>query len=263
MMRFKGNETGQVALIVLLVMVVMLTLGIAVAQRGVTDVRIAQQEEDSARAFQAAEAGIEEALSTLVGGSGSFGEDTSYDVTVGQAGSSGFVFGQPVAAGEVVYVNLAGASPGMNRLDVYFMEIGKDDCDVTPAAVEVMILSSPGGNTRVRREGFDISSRGNNFDQVTKGNYSFEGVSFCAKATVNLTGNDQQVRIRPLYNRAVVGVDPQPANATLPNQYLQVESVGQTEAGVTRAVTVKRSEPQLPPIFDYALFSGGGIIKGQ
>ena len=149
------------------------------------------------------------------------------------------------------------------EVDVYFMEIGKDDCDVTPAAVEVMILSSPGGNTRVRREGFDISSRGNNFDQVTKGNYSFEGVSFCAKATVNLTGNDQQVRIRPLYNRAVVGVDPQPANATLPNQYLQVESVGQTEAGVTRAVTVKRSEPQLPPIFDYALFSGGGIIKGQ
>src|SRR3990167_5038568 len=76
----KVNQSGQVALIVLLVMVVMLTLGISIAQRGVADVRISQQEEDSARAFQAAEAGLEQALSTLSSGAGEVGEDVSYAV---------------------------------------------------------------------------------------------------------------------------------------------------------------------------------------
>mgnify|MGYP001609443717 CR=1 FL=1 len=191
------GSRGQIALVVLLVMVVMLTLGISVTRRGVTDVRIAQQEEDSARAFQAAETGVEEALSTLIGGSGNFGEDTSYNVNVAEAGSSGFVFGQPVVAGETVYVNLAGASANLNRLDIYFIENGKDDCATTPAAIEVTTILTPGGNTRVKREGFDVKSRGNNFGLVTTGNYSFEGTSFCAKATVNLTGNDKEVRIRP------------------------------------------------------------------
>ena len=258
------KDSGQVALIVLLVMVVMLTLGVSIAQRGVADVRISQQEEDSARAFQAAETGVEQALSTLSGGEGSFGEDTSYEVTVAQGGASGFTSGQAVTAGETLIVNLEGASVNLTGFDIYFIEKGRDDCDTSPAAVEASVVYKPGSDMRVRREGFDVVSRGNSFDVVSKGSYSFEGKTFCAKATVSLTGNDIELRVKPLYSQAVIGVDPRPDTATVTNdQFLEVDSVGQTTGGVTRAVTVRRGLPQLPPIFDYVLFSGGGIIKGE
>jgi len=258
-----SDQAGQVALIVLLVMVVMLTLGISVAQRGVTDVRISQQEEDSARAFQAAEAGVEQALSTLSSGAGEFGEDVSYAVQVTQAGTGGFVVGQPIAAGETARVDLAEASPNLSGLNLYFMEKGKDDCDTTPAAIEVSIAQKVGNQDRVKREGFDVQDRDNNFTPVTAGSYAFEGKTWCGKATLNLTGNDDEVRIKVWYSRATIGVEPRPAGATLGDQYVFVDSVGKTEGGVTRAVEVTRSEPQLPPMFDYALWSGGGIVKGE
>ncbi|OGY16320.1 MAG: hypothetical protein A2784_01340 [Candidatus Chisholmbacteria bacterium RIFCSPHIGHO2_01_FULL_48_12] len=256
-------EKGQVALIVLLVMVVMLTLGISVAQRGVTDVRISKQEEDSARAFQAAEAGVEEALSTLSSSEGEFGEDVSYNAQVTEAGTTGFVVGQPVAGGETVVVNLAQASPSLSGLNLYFMEQGKDDCLTNPAAIEVSVIEKVGSQTRVRREGFDVQDRDNNFTLVAGGSYAFEGKTWCGKATLNLIGNDEEVRIKVWYNRATIGGGPRPAGATLGNQYVAVESVGKTEGGVTRAVQVQRGEPQLPPMFDYALWSGGGIVKGE
>lgn len=256
-------KNGQVALIVLLVMVVMLTLGISVAQRGVTDVRISQQEEDSARAFQAAEAGVEEALSTLAAAEGELGEDVSFNAQVTQAGSTGFVTGQPVVAGETVRIDLAQASPSLSGLNLYFIEKGKDDCDTAPAAIEVSTIEKVGSQDRARREGFDVQDRDNNFALVMAGSYAFEGKTWCGKATVSLTGNSTEVRIKVWYSRATIGGEPRPAGATLGDQYLEVESVGKTEGGVTRAVEVQRSEPQLPPVFDYALFSGGGMVKGE
>ena len=58
----KKSELGQALIIILLVMAVGLTMGLAVVSRSVTDIRISQQEEESARAFSAAEAGIRQQL---------------------------------------------------------------------------------------------------------------------------------------------------------------------------------------------------------
>ncbi|MBI4035094.1 MAG: pilus assembly PilX N-terminal domain-containing protein [Candidatus Chisholmbacteria bacterium] len=262
----RKTQGGQIALIVLLIMVVMLTVGISVAQRGLVDVRLSQQEEDSARAFQAAEAGIEQALSTLAGGEGEFGEDTSYKVSIGQSGGEGFTTDQPILAGEMLKVSLEGSSTNLNGVTVYFMEKGKDDCDVNPAAIEVSVVYNPGSDWRVRRGTFDVAavSRGNSFTEVTKGNYDFLGKTFCAQSTLTmLPGTDREVRIKPLYNAAIIGVDPRPDNAILVNQYVEVDSTGQTTGGVTRAVQVRRNLPELPSIFDYAVFSGAGIVKGE
>ncbi|MFH0863897.1 MAG: PilX N-terminal domain-containing pilus assembly protein, partial [Candidatus Gottesmanbacteria bacterium] len=57
-----GKQNGQILLIVLLVMVVGLTMGLSLATRSATDVKISSQLEHSSRAFAAAEAGIEAAL---------------------------------------------------------------------------------------------------------------------------------------------------------------------------------------------------------
>lgn len=79
---------GQAALIVTLVVIVGLTVAVAVISRSVTDVGISTQEEERARSFSAAEAGIEDALrqdlSTIAGGNFQVGgpeTTTAYTVT--------------------------------------------------------------------------------------------------------------------------------------------------------------------------------------
>ena len=68
------NQRGQALLIVVLVMAVALTIGLAVVSRSITDIKISRQEEESARVFSVAEAGIEEALKLGSGTSGTIGE---------------------------------------------------------------------------------------------------------------------------------------------------------------------------------------------
>ncbi|MDO8658023.1 MAG: pilus assembly PilX N-terminal domain-containing protein [Candidatus Levybacteria bacterium] len=55
-------EKGQTLLIIVLIMVVGLTVGLAVASRSIINVRTSTEEENSQRAFSAAEAGVEQAL---------------------------------------------------------------------------------------------------------------------------------------------------------------------------------------------------------
>ena len=80
-------RSGQAALIVTLVVIVGLTVAVAVISRSVTDVGISTQEEERARSFSAAEAGVEDALrqdlSTIAGGNFQVGgTETTANYTV-------------------------------------------------------------------------------------------------------------------------------------------------------------------------------------
>lgn len=59
---FPCRETGQVVLILVLIMTVALAIGISVVQRSLSDISTSGKVEQSSRAFSAAEAGIEKAL---------------------------------------------------------------------------------------------------------------------------------------------------------------------------------------------------------
>lgn len=61
---FNNSQSGQTIIILLLLMLVALSIGLAVTQRSVTDVKTSTQTEQATRAFSAAEAGIEKALSS-------------------------------------------------------------------------------------------------------------------------------------------------------------------------------------------------------
>ena len=100
-------------------MSVMLTLGLAVTQRGLFDTVVTEQSEQTSRAFQAAETGVEEALRSLVGTDGdkTLTGDITYNVTVQDGGQTGFVTEEPVKIGEVVEVDLQGNTA--NMADVY------------------------------------------------------------------------------------------------------------------------------------------------
>lgn len=60
------KQQGQVIIILLLLMLVALSVGLALTQRSITDVATSTQVEQSSRAFSAAEAGLEKALSGSV-----------------------------------------------------------------------------------------------------------------------------------------------------------------------------------------------------
>ena len=60
----KKNQNGQVLLIVLLAMATLATVVLSIVSRSVSEVGVTSREEDSVRAFSAAEAGVEEALIT-------------------------------------------------------------------------------------------------------------------------------------------------------------------------------------------------------
>ena len=69
------DQQGQVALIVVLVLVVMGVIVLSVVSRSVSDLRLAGVEQSSSQALKAAEAGIEEALRNIsIGGSFEDGE---------------------------------------------------------------------------------------------------------------------------------------------------------------------------------------------
>lgn len=64
--RYKQSQAGQVIVILLLLMLVALSIGLALTQKSVTDVATSTQTEQSQRAFSAAEAGIEKALTGTI-----------------------------------------------------------------------------------------------------------------------------------------------------------------------------------------------------
>lgn len=59
-----GSSSGQAFLIVVLIMVIALTVGLSVASRTVTNLKMGSEEANSQKAFSAAEAGIEQTLQT-------------------------------------------------------------------------------------------------------------------------------------------------------------------------------------------------------
>ena len=61
----KDTQKGQVFIIIILLFMVISIIVLAVSSRSITDIKISQTSEESARAFSAAEAGIEEAVEKI------------------------------------------------------------------------------------------------------------------------------------------------------------------------------------------------------
>src|SRR5258708_1619347 len=60
----RRNQSGQVGIIIILIMVVLLTIGLSLATQSTKEIFLSNQEAESTRVFNAAEAGVEQALST-------------------------------------------------------------------------------------------------------------------------------------------------------------------------------------------------------
>lgn len=283
---------GQALIILLLVMVIGLTIGLSVATRSTTDIRIATQHAYSQKAFSAAEAGIEDALRrdlglvTVAGGkiSSAPGGDAAYEVKVtAQGGGQTFATSTSVAQDDVAQIVLTPpSSPAPTGLWIYWInENDKSERDplATPsvpgASLEITEVYLDGAEYKVKKYAVNptcdtTSETGetNGFDPVNPDNLQCSSASnnvggrtYRNRVAITLQANSRLLRFRPLYNKTSVAVQVKsPANATLPIQSYLIESTG-IAGDVSRKLQVSRSLEALPSIFDYAIYSGTSLTK--
>ncbi|MFC1627384.1 PilX N-terminal domain-containing pilus assembly protein [Patescibacteria group bacterium] len=251
--------SGQAALVVLLVMAVTLGFGLSIISQSTTDVRISSQEQESSRAFNAAEAGIEEALQDLSVSSAGLavnGIDVNY--TVAQENYLEGIYSE----NESAQVLLGGVN---NTLTIEWAKSTSEvenpgNCAGVAAGsgqtAASLLITVVDDNDQVRRVGLnacDLSAANGMTNVLAVG-----ADDYLRSYDLAVTSNDAYVRIRPIYNQAsmrVVGF------LDLPDQLYQIDSKAQTNTLESKAIEVTRTEPATPSIFDYVLFSGTSIVK--
>lgn len=264
------KQRGQVGLMILVVMGVLVSLSLSVASRSLSDLVLSRQESENTEVFHTAEQGIEEALNAIRQDSGLVGGGI-YTGLVGSGG--GLVTGQYsvdgfggldifIKEGEVAEIDLTGYSS--SSID-FFWTLKNDTAeDVvctgegsgnSPAALEIVQVF--GVSDPVMRSYYN----GSNCDLSSSNGFSLAAIDpsnvFRSSFSINpLDASVTKIRIRPIYNGATLGVE----GLDLPSQLYLIRSVA--EGGdAQKEIEVKRTNNQPVSIFDFALFTGGTIVK--
>ena len=247
-------KRGQALIVVLLVLGVALTVGMSIISRSVTEVSVSTTQDESSEALSAAEAGIEKALGGVIPtppnstpvlttpaplGNGSFNVSTAQ-----QAGGTDFVFPDTLEAGDVGTISLGAVGTSLTvclGAAVPLEVIGYYRTSGGVVAANRVYVASPASGGSCPLTGSVWST--------TIGTFS---TTFFHTADTPLL-----LRIRPLGGPVVVAVR---ANWTLPSQGQTITSTGQSGAA-TQKIQVTKLAPDLPPMFDHALFSGSSLIQ--
>lgn len=231
-------------MIVLLVVAVALGFGLSIISQSVTDIEIAGSSEESARAFNAAEAGIEDALrqvSVVVGAGQQTISVGDFDVNYEVSGDD-FLVGD-YSENEVATVVLG--APG----DTLTIEWG-ESCPGAASLLITVIDSSYG----ITREGWNAcNDLVNDFTNVLT-----PGADGYLRLKTLSVGANALVRIRPISNQVNIRVT---GTGFLPVQAYDIDSKAQSPTLESKAIQVDRTIPATPSIFDYVLFSGTDIAK--
>ncbi len=272
--RNRKNQSGQAVLIVLLSLSVVLIVILYILSRSITDISLSSKEEDSLRAFSAAEAGIERAL--VIGNNiPSTGlNDATFNATVtGFAqGSTSAVFPIPLKSGEsAIFWFIGHNADGTLGCTTESCFTGNqarfcwgDDNTTDNPAVEISIYYKVGSEYRIHRKMLDpLGGRTSNNDAPGI-NCQINGENFEYNDTYSFAGlsNLQFATVKILYNDTIahkVAIDTL-GTGNLPSQGVKVNSNG-SFADANRSIEVYQLHPEIPPIFANVLYSGSGITK--
>ena len=259
------KKRGQVLVLVLLVVVVALAVGLSVASRNLTNLRTTTQTEQSQRAFNAAEGGIESILPNLA----TVAEGPQPAIQVGNLEANVTVnketeYFWTIPEGEVGQVKLDDATGSPTEIQIEWVKTGDPQEDPTPplsgtpASVEITRIDETAGNFTQQRFALTGGSAGVN-------EQGFDSPSNCSADFVKCTkigfpSNSRILRIRPFWNQATVKVTS--VGGSLPDQQYTITSSATSELGLTRKIEVTKTVlPQLPAVFDYVLYSERDIVK--
>jgi|SRR5581483_8720400 len=266
----KEREHGQILLIVVLAMVVFLTVGLSVVSRSITNLRTSVDEENSQRAFSAAEAGVEQALKSGQGISiqtplnATDPKNPTFikSVTVTSQSATQLLLnnGNQILKDDGYDLWLSNypdySAPQDYNLTVFWGDPSQSDDN--NAALEIIVLSGSKNSPTIKRLPYDpsIARQGSNNFTLTPNCTNFctvLGKTFKYKQTLPLISSGLIARIVPLYTGAVVGIDA--GSTVIPSQGKNIQSTG-ISGGTTRKVTLFQGYPQLPSeFFPYILFS--------
>jgi len=291
-------QKGQALLIVLLSMAVVLTIVLSILARSITDLSLSSQDEDSLRAFSAAEAGVEKAL--IIGtdiGSTEIGNAT-YNASVSSYAEGESSFSNPISltSGESSTLWFVAHDEDGNlvcsvdkpcfrgsQMKVCWGKSGTSSSSDTTPAIELSIFytTSAGdySTARIARAALDPNGSrraSNNFSAPDSGTCTIGSNTFEFQKTIsfsdlgipanvqNLQNGLQFAKIRFFYNTDVsqnFGFDLNfPGNSVLPSQGLSIESSG-SSGEANRKLNVFQSYAETPEIFDSVVFSGSGVTK--
>ena len=271
------KQHGQIVLITLLVLTVAVTLVLAFIGRTTTNSAITVQLEESARAFNAAEAGIESALKSGVGTSSPqiLAGGAYFGVTVTNIGGSQSIYNFPkqstTQTTETLWL-VDHAVDGSLDENTSFRTNVVNLCwtqeSVVPA-VSVSILYKRAGTYYVARgtHDQDAAIRGNNFSLPTsigagcgKSTVYVKSINFSTDFGINVaTDTLLMMRIRPYYAATTLSFDP--LTGTLPLQAKMIESVGSVDSGATRKIMVYQHYKTLSSLFDAVLYSQSALSQ--
>ena len=261
-------KSGQILILVLLIVVVSLAVGLSVASRNLTNLRISTQTQESQRAFSAAERGVEDVLSRLntIALASQVLNPAGLDVPVAVGDISATVnvkgrnvYETTVPLGEVAQVNLDGYQ---GTVTVEWPTSPHVSLELTlvcasPSNCLGGVISDSYSQNRYAYQGPGAPSG----DQTGSWQNCAVSGSTCSATILNILSatNTKILRIKPFHSAVSLKVSGSP---DLPTQIYEINSVAKTDIGITRRVQVTRTAlPALPAVFDYVLYSEGDIVK--
>ena len=190
-MRMQEYQRGQILLIIVLIMVTSLTIGLSVAARSITNVRTSQDSANSEKAFSAAEAGVEQSLTSNLATSGTFTNNSKYTTSFINVAGTSFALnnGAPVLQDSPVDLLLSTypgyTNPWSGNFTIYWGQ-ASNICDPseaknTLAALEVLVLSGTLANPQMARYNIDpcaLRRLSNNFQNIAPGGGTVAGTAY-------------------------------------------------------------------------------------
>ncbi|OGH11240.1 MAG: hypothetical protein A2857_06455 [Candidatus Levybacteria bacterium RIFCSPHIGHO2_01_FULL_36_15] len=288
-MKIKNTQSGQMLLVVVLVMVVALTVGLSVASRTITSLKISKQNEDSQRAFQAAETGIQEALQQLSGNhtvAGILDNQASFNAVINQTSGNQLLLngGDDVTQDKGMDVWLSGYSPVMyanpifsattGTITFYWGTAGQSSCtqggsasaprgNTVRPALEILLLYQTPSNPQLRKYLFDACNpvrfpgaqpASSTSTTITDANNPSVSVTFIYSANISINAalNTAFIaKVIPLYNSTKIGVA---SSISLPGQGSFITSTG-LFGDSSRKIQYFKPYPQLPAELFYAIIA--------
>jgi hypothetical protein len=270
----KKNQSGQIALIGVLVLMIATTVGLSLIARSTTDVSVSRNIEESNRAFSAAEAGIEESLKSGSGSGGDVTVDPSlgvkYNVAVSDVGGGvgAFEFPQPTVKEDTETVWLVDHDAAGNIIETPTYKTNTIDVcwssgSPNPAIVVSVLYHKNGGTYQIAKVVFDPDSRIPNLTASAApgctANTAYKGtINFPGLGITPISDTVIALRIRPVYTGARIAVLP---TQNLPHQGSTVQSTGTSGSNVSRKIVAYKEYRAPASIFDYTVYSEQGSFS--
>lgn len=247
-------QSGQVAVVVLLIMVVLLTIGLSLASRTTQEVFLSQQQSETARVFNAAESGVEEALSQDFASGQSEGSLVVDGVDVTYTVDTQNILDTLITEGMSAHIDLAGYAGNV------VIDWAQEAACADRASFVATIFYDDAGTLRAQHISFGPPTTCvNHNDNFLQGS-TLGGTPYFHRYTItaaNLPANAQFMRLKPVYADADVLVS---GGVGFPSQHNTIRSTASYSGGdEQRSIEVSRSLPAAPAFMDYALYSGGSI----